>query len=95
MDIWLCGDDKASSLECGFADSVDYIKFIKTSECNELDTFFGNCSAEVLDASGNKLTDTKYELTAITDVSAWSNGTYYFKVTADNNSFGGGYISVY
>ncbi len=97
-DFWLCGEELADNSVCGFADSVDYMKFTKTSDHSTLSAWVdsdneGEVSIELLDASGN----------TIDTIACWSdysleelkNGIYGIKVKVDENTHVSGMISVY
>ena len=97
-DVWLCGEELADNSVCGFADSVDYMKFTKTSDHKTLIAMVDSdneeeVSIELLDASGN----------TIDTIACWSdysleelkNGIYGIKVKVDENTHASGMISVY
>ena len=97
QDIWLCGEEFAANSNDVFADSVDYLKFNKTSAQQSISvdidvTSSDALSIELLDASGN----------TIDTIANWSeysleelkNGTYGIKVQVAANSKASGIISV-
>ena len=71
FDIWLCGKNVADSVDYGFADEVDYVKFVKSSGMNfslDLHIFrmdgdyydqsaFEDFSLQLLDSRGNLVDD--------------------------------------
>ena len=101
IDFWLCGAKKAASVDHGFADAVDYVKYVKNSGDEDLvfrQTSYAdldNLTCEVFDSSGKKLTGSKYSMAMAgyeleADVTSWNNGTYYLKLsTASNKAFSG------
>ena len=95
LDVWLCGEDKAAARACGLADTVDYIRFTKTAAIGELEvSLSSDVTFDVFDLRGNSyLPDVDFSSGSL-DVSAWANGTYYFKLSVAANSCGGGWISI-
>ena len=110
IDFWLCGSGKAASIDHGFADSADFIKYTKNSadqsveiwEINSPD-YYGSpddiLNVDVFDANGNQLTGSKYDFMASVDsleadVSSWKNGTYYLKLSTASSKAVSGSIEI-
>ena len=102
-EFYLCGEQKASSVEYGFADPVDYIRFYKRGEatvqfgidsCDNIDNF----TLSVLDSKGNLVRNIDidgYDFPyGEQDISTLADGTYYLKLAVTSNSYASGYIEV-
>ena len=86
LDFWLCSEDAAKDLGTyGFADEVDYIQFVKNTNCFGiyLNSNGGDdiLTIEVLDSKGNLMADYSIDNYMYNDVSKWKNGTYYIKLS--------------
>ena len=110
IDFWLCGSGKAASIDHGFADSADFIKYTKNSADQSVEIWEINSpdyydspddilNVDVFDANGNQLTGSKYDFMASTDsleadVSSWKNGTYYLKLSTASSKAVSGSIEI-
>ncbi|MBR7121135.1 MAG: hypothetical protein IKC94_02705, partial [Lentisphaeria bacterium] len=70
FDFWLCGENIAESVDYGFTDEVDYVKFVKTSGMDSLQLYvwrndydydwqnaFDDFSLQLLNSRGNIIDD--------------------------------------
>ncbi len=103
IDFWLCSENVASEVDYGFADSVDYAKFVKTSDISGLYTqaymshgdasdfscLLLNSQETVIDDLSNAFMSDYYY-----DVSHLANGTYYLKFSVTADGACGGYIEL-
>ena len=100
--IWLCGSEKANSVDFGFTDAVDYVKIVKNSSWDEMYMYMyiggvdmeSDCYIELLDKNGNHLEDVVLSDGGDTYIDDLKNGTYYLKFTVASNSSCGGWIEL-
>ena len=99
-DIWLCGSEKANSVDFGFTDAVDYVKIVKNSSWDEMYMYIGgvdmesDCYIELLDKNGNHLEDVVLSDGGDTYIDDLKNCTYYLKFTVASNSSCSGWIEL-
>ena len=101
-NIWLCGSEKANSVDFGFTDAVDYVKIVKNSSWDEMYIYMyiggvdmeSDCYIELLDKNGNHLEDVVLSDGGDTYIDDLKNGTYYLKFTVASNSSCGGWIEL-
>ena len=96
IDVWLCGQDAANGLTYGFEDSVDFIKFTKTSSITEV--YFGTndaFNAQIQDKSGTVLADYDISGSQEYSLSSLKNGSvYYIRTSVASNARAVGYIEL-
>ncbi len=99
VDIWLCGEEKAQSLDYGFADTTDWVKIVKT---DDVESVYGGFFSDI---DTDSLTVTLYDsrgqngVAVDLDESGFSltdlkNGTYYMRFTVSGSGSVYGYVSM-
>ena len=100
IDIWLCGEKRAAEINDGFADTVDYIKIVKSGD-EYIEgglTFSGigeGLSLQLLNSRGEYMSDVDLGYYGDFYLNSLNRGTYYLKVTAPDSGTVGGWIEMY
>ena len=97
VDIWLCGEEKAQSLDYGFADTTDWVKIVKTDDVESVDGgFYGDIDTDSLTVT---LYDSRGQNGVAVDLDEWGfsltdlkNGTYYMRFTVSGSGSLAGYV---
>ncbi len=94
---WLCGADKAASMEYGMCDDVDFYSFTKDADKNYINFYtYGGINGQLLDSAGNVIAafngdEYYYDLL---DISSLANGgKYVIMLTIDSDKCGFASIS--
>ncbi len=95
LEFWLCGANKAASMEYGFCDSVDFVRFLADYDEGEVFAMYGSdvdgVSVEIFNAHGTKVDEWDpasgvYELDNLN-----VDQQYVLKISvASDSSFSGG-----
>ena len=97
-NFWICSQSEAGQNIYGFADEVDYMKFVKNDDCDMLaiESTGYNFTIDLLDAAGNILKSADPYIGTDVDISDLDNGkTYYVRVMTGEYGYGAGKICLY
>ncbi len=101
FNLWLCGEELASSVEYGMADTADFIKFTKNNETGSLEfDIEGGLDGIIVqrvDAKGNEVLaeyNNIAELGNVISLSELANGTHYFKISVADDKLVYGNITL-
>ena len=99
VDIWLCSEEKAESIEYGFADDTDWIKIVKTAD---MGTVYGgfyydtdDLTVTLYDSNGKNGVAVDLDESGCFSLTDLKNGTYYMRFSVTGNSSVEGWIETW